>query len=134
MRRSDVLLISLLIGSVVLAGCTGVERTDSTPTETTPVQSTVGTESTATTTPGNSTLSYSDCPYYLTVELAGEQTVARIDETVAYRELPTERKREFERALRNGSHELGPDLPTTWSSPKIVRYRGNRYYSVTHVC
>jgi hypothetical protein len=139
MGTRNVLLISLLIGSFVLAGCTGTERTDSTqiettPIETTPIQSTAGNETTATTRPGQSTLSYSDCPYYLAVEPAGEQTLARIDETVAYRDLPTERKREFEAALRNGSHKLGPDLPATWSSPKIVQYRSDPYYSVTHVC
>lgn len=133
MRPRSAVLTALLVSSIALAGCTTVQGAETPIVGTTTVRTTTTTASTtAATTPA--TVSYTDCPYHLSVDTAREEDISRVDETYAYRELPPERQREFEAALRNTSAELGSELPSTWERPRIVRYQGDRYYTVASVC
>lgn len=140
MRLRIALLTALLVGSLVLAGCTATQEREARTTEATTTRATeVTTTGTTATTTGTTaatatTASYLNCPYHLSVESAREEQISRVDETLTYRELPPERRREFDAALGNGSAELGTELPATWERPRIVRYRGDRYYTVASVC
>ncbi|QKY21001.1 hypothetical protein B4589_011680 [Halolamina sp. CBA1230] len=71
-----------------------------------------------------------DCPYVLSVDPAGEASGDRIE----YADLPEQRQGEFDRALADGSVELGETLPEEWSEPRIVEYEGAEYYAVASVC
>lgn len=132
MRPRLALLIALFISSVALAGCIDTKGSETTTAETTPHPTTGDGTMIATT--SATTVSYQDCSYYLVVERASEDDLSRVNQTLTYHELPPERQREFEMGLQNGSTKLGTDLPSTWDGPRIVRYRGDRYYTVAHVC
>jgi hypothetical protein len=140
MRPRPVILTALLVGSAALTGCSGPAGGESTPAETAMAETTstqtADVETALTTTNGSpaTTVSYQDCPYYLSVDPAGEDERARVDETRTFSELSPERQREFEEALRNGSTKLGTDLPSTWAGPRIVQYQGDHYYTVASVC
>ena len=71
-----------------------------------------------------------DCPSVLSVDPAGEASGDRIE----YADLPEQRQGEFDRALADGSVELGETLPEVWSEPRIVVYDGAEYYAVASVC
>lgn len=135
--------VTALVVLLLLSGCTAFESfsATSTPVETPTATKSPSSTPSATKSPSSSVTTYGyNCPYILTVNRATEDLVAQVNGTVAYDELSAARQQEFRAAVAeienesSGSVELGTELPSVWSSPRIVEYRGEQYYTVTAVC
>lgn len=137
--RVPALLVLLLVG----AGCVGgpaATPTESpsataspTATPTATATDSTATGSTATDATGTSDVG-TDCPYVLTAEVASESQLNRTDDRVAFENLSSARRSEFEDAVAAGEVELGDGLPERWGGPVLVEYEGEVYHVVAHVC
>ena len=135
-------LLSLLAVLVVCSGCLaadspGAPTAEGTGTTTaTTTATTVPSPSTPTTTAADTateTASYADCPYHLSVEVAGENPDTRDETVVAYADLAEPRRTEFDRALREVTIELGQE-PNGWIDRRFVRKDGVVYRTGVMIC
>ena len=117
-------------GTTTATSTTGSAPTTLTTGSTTPAPTTATTATTDTTT---GTPSYNDCPYYLSVEVAGDDPDARDEAVVAYADLAEPRRAEFDRALRKRTVELGRE-PNGWVDRRFVRKGGVVHRTGVMVC